>query len=31
MWLRQKLEDDPGAPRCIVTMRGEGYRFERTL
>jgi DNA-binding response OmpR family regulator len=25
--LRQKIEDDPGAPRCILTVRGLGYRF----
>jgi DNA-binding response OmpR family regulator len=28
-WLRQKLEADPQAPRHILTVRGEGYRFER--
>ncbi len=27
--LRQKLEDDPGNPRWLVTVRGVGYRFER--
>jgi two-component system alkaline phosphatase synthesis response regulator PhoP len=27
-WLRQKLEDNPQAPRHIVTVRGEGYCFE---
>jgi two-component system alkaline phosphatase synthesis response regulator PhoP len=27
-WLRQKLEKDPADPRVIVTVRGEGYRFE---
>ncbi len=27
-WLRQKLEDDPQAPKHILTVRGEGYRFE---
>jgi two-component system alkaline phosphatase synthesis response regulator PhoP len=27
-WLRQKLEDDPQSPRYIVTIRGEGYRFD---
>lgn len=27
-WLRQKLEDNPQMPRYIVTVRGEGYRFE---
>ncbi len=28
-WLRQKLEDDPQVPRHILTVRGEGYRFNR--
>ena len=28
-WLRQKLEPDPQSPRHILTVRGEGYRFER--
>ncbi|MBC8168068.1 MAG: response regulator transcription factor [Bryobacteraceae bacterium] len=28
-WLRQKLEDQPQMPKHIVTVRGEGYRFER--
>ena len=28
-WLRQKLEDTPGVPRHIVTVRGEGYRFNK--
>lgn len=27
-WLRQKLEDEPGAPQHILTVRGEGYRFQ---
>jgi two-component system alkaline phosphatase synthesis response regulator PhoP len=27
-WLRQKIEDQPQAPRHLVTVRGEGYRFE---
>lgn len=26
-WLRQKLEDDPGEPRRLLTVRGSGYRF----
>ncbi|MFA9431743.1 response regulator transcription factor [Egicoccus sp. AB-alg2] len=26
--LRQKLEDDPGRPRHLVTVRGVGYRFD---
>ena len=26
--LRKKLEDDPGTPVFIVTVRGAGYRFE---
>jgi two-component system alkaline phosphatase synthesis response regulator PhoP len=28
-WLRQKLEDNPQSPRHILTVRGEGYRFQR--
>ena len=28
-WLRQKLEDNPQSPKHILTMRGEGYRFNR--
>lgn len=27
-WLRQKIEDEPGSPNRIVTVRGGGYRFE---
>jgi DNA-binding response OmpR family regulator len=27
-WLRQKIEEDPGEPKRIVTVRGGGYRFE---
>ena len=26
--LRAKIEDDPGAPRHLVTVRGLGYKFE---
>lgn len=28
-WLRQKLEDDSESPKHIITVRGEGYRFNR--
>ncbi len=28
-WLRQKLESDPQNPKHIITIRGEGYRFDR--
>ena len=28
--LRTKLEDDPSNPKYIVTVRGMGYRFERS-
>jgi DNA-binding response OmpR family regulator len=27
-WLRQKIEDDPSAPRRLITVRGTGYLFE---
>jgi DNA-binding response OmpR family regulator len=27
-WLREKVEQDPGDPHRIVTVRGVGYRFE---
>lgn len=27
-WLRQKIEEDPSAPKRIVTVRGSGYMFE---
>lgn len=27
-WLRQKIEDDPGHPKRIVTVHGVGYRLE---
>ncbi len=26
-WLRQKIEEDPGRPRRLLTVRGAGYRF----
>jgi DNA-binding response OmpR family regulator len=26
-WLRVKIEDDPGHPRLVQTVRGRGYRF----
>jgi len=28
--LRAKIEEDPGNPKRLVTIRGLGYRFERT-
>lgn len=28
-WLRQKLEVEPQSPQHILTVRGEGYRFEK--
>lgn len=27
-WLRKKVERDPNAPLHIITVRGEGYRFD---
>jgi DNA-binding response OmpR family regulator len=27
-WLRQKIEDVPGKPSRLITVRGVGYRFE---
>lgn len=26
-WLRQKIEEDPGDPKRLLTVRGHGYRF----
>lgn len=26
-WLREKLEDDPGQPKLLLTVRGVGYRL----
>lgn len=28
-WLRSKIEDEPGRPRRLVTIRGIGYRLDR--
>jgi two-component system, OmpR family, alkaline phosphatase synthesis response regulator PhoP len=28
-WLRSKIETEPNHPRYILTLRGEGYRFEK--
>jgi two-component system response regulator MtrA len=28
--LRAKIEPDPARPRLIATVRGVGYRFERS-
>jgi two-component system, OmpR family, response regulator len=27
-WLRQKIEDNPDSPGCLITVRGVGYKFE---
>lgn len=27
-WLREKIEDNPGKPKYLVTVRGVGYRLE---
>ncbi|MDE5993185.1 MAG: helix-turn-helix domain-containing protein, partial [Oscillospiraceae bacterium] len=27
-WLRQKIEDDPKAPKRILTVWGVGYKYE---
>jgi DNA-binding response OmpR family regulator len=29
-WLRKKLGDDATSPRYITTVRGVGFRFERS-
>jgi two-component system response regulator RegX3 len=26
--LRKKIEDQPGAPRYLISVRGFGYRFD---
>jgi DNA-binding response OmpR family regulator len=26
-WLREKIEEEPGSPRRLETVRGVGYRF----
>lgn len=26
-WLREKLEENPSAPKHLLTVRGSGYRF----
>lgn len=28
-WLREKIEDDPGKPQHLLTVRGVGYKFVR--
>ena len=28
-WLREKLEEDPSAPKLLKTVRGFGYKFGR--
>ena len=30
-WLREKIEDDPGKPAYVQTVRGVGYRFNDQL
>jgi DNA-binding response OmpR family regulator len=29
-WLRKKIEPDPSHPRYLTTVRGVGFRFERS-
>lgn len=26
-WLREYIEVDPSSPKCLITVRGKGYRF----
>jgi len=26
-WLREKIEDNPEEPKCLITIRGVGYKF----
>jgi DNA-binding response OmpR family regulator len=28
-WLREKIEDEPGDPKYILTIRGVGYKFKK--
>jgi DNA-binding response OmpR family regulator len=28
-WLRERLEDTPGRPKHLLTVRGVGYKFVR--
>ncbi|MBM3127704.1 MAG: response regulator transcription factor [Chloroflexi bacterium] len=28
-WVREKVEDDPGEPKRLKTVRGEGYKIEK--
>jgi DNA-binding response OmpR family regulator len=28
-WLREKLEEEPGSPKHLLTVRGVGYKFVR--
>ncbi len=30
-WIREKIEDDPGNPLYIITVRGVGYKFKKNL